>query len=95
MCPWAVRRQEEPGRLGAVHPRLQEVREAIHEEMTEAGEASTRLAAVGESPGDLLGALREGPEEAREGLGEDLVVRQEALEPLVVCRVVLGTKIES
>ena len=99
VSPRAVRRWEEPDRLGAVRPRLQEAREATREatqeERTEAGEVSTRLVAAGESPGDLLGALREGPEEAREGLGEGLVVRQEALEPLVVCRVALGTRIES
>jgi hypothetical protein len=71
------------------------VQEAIHEEMTEVNEVSTRLAAEGESPGGLPEALREDPEEAREGLGEDLVVRREALGPLVVRRVVLGTKIGS
>ena len=63
--------------------------------MTEAGEVSTRLAAEGESPGGLPGALREDPEEAREGLGEDLVVRREALEALAACRVAPGKKTES
>ena len=89
----AVRRREEPGRLGAVRPHPQEeVVEVIPEERTEADVVSTRLAAAEESLGDPLEALCEGPEEAQEGPGEDLAVPQEALESLVRCQVVLGTR---
>ena len=59
---------------------------------TEADVVSTRLAAAEGSLGDSLEALREGPGEAQEGRGEDLVVPQEALEPLVLCRVVLDMR---
>ena len=54
MRPWAARRREEPGRLGAARPPLQEAREALHEGMTEPIEASIRLVAVGEALGDTL-----------------------------------------
>ena len=48
-----------------------------------------------EPPGGLPEALREDLEEAREGPGEDLVIRREVLGPLVVCQVVLGARIGS
>ena len=83
----AVRRWEEPGRLGAVRPLLQEeVTEVIPEVRTEEVVVSTRLAAVEESLGDSLEALREGPGEAPEGRGEDLAVPREVPEPLALRR---------
>ena len=93
--PRAVRRREEPGRLGAVRPRPQEeVAEVIPEVKTEADVVLTHLAAAEESLGDQPEALREGPEEAQEGPGEDPTVPQEALMPLVLCRVAPDTRTE-
>ena len=66
--------------------------EVIPEERTEADVALTRLAAAEESLGDPLEALREVPEEAQEGPGEDPADLQEVLEPLVRCRVAPGTR---
>ena len=93
--PRADRRQEEPGRLGAVRPRPQEeVAEVISEAKTEVDVALTCLAAAEEPLGDPLGVLREVLEEAQEALEEaqeDLAVPREARESLVRCQVALGT----
>ena len=82
-------------RLWADHPRLQVAQETIHGMRIDVNDVLTRLAVEGETPGGFLQALREDLEEVREGQGEDLATRQEALGPLVVCQVALVVRIGS
>ena len=70
----------------------EEVAEVILEMRNEEVVAAARLAALEEFLGDLLEARLEGPGEALEGRGEDLVVPREAPEPLALCRAVSGRR---